>query len=189
MTPRSSKEVVQFSGYWNSSVSSERGQDRALPGPPARPSRSWREGDGFRKWPSLQERRGLWNSEACAKFFFYLALGLLGLLALYFLWLVLKAFYSIIVDFQVNRDLDQLADELAAKRRERRERERQRLNNGCDHQFDDALGALPPNVCRKCGIERDPPSGDCDHRWKVQPGIVPESVCAKCGKVYSKIPT
>jgi hypothetical protein len=122
------------------------------------------------------------------QFFLYLGLGLSAILLGWFVWLVLKAFYSIFADLRTDRELSQLAMELAEKRRQGRLAAQARLNNGCQHEFDDALGALPPDVCRKCGIGRDPPEGDCDHSWQLLPGIIPESRCTKCGARFSSIP-
>jgi hypothetical protein len=121
------------------------------------------------------------------KFFLYLAIGLLLLIVGYFLWLVIKSVYTIFADARTYRELDKLAGQLAEKRRQRRQDLELRLQNGCQHEFDDALGALPPNVCRKCGCAKEPPAGECDHIWKVLPGIIPESQCQKCGQRFSGV--
>ncbi len=123
-----------------------------------------------------------------SKFFLYLALFLIALIVLYFLWLVAKAIYTILFDIWNDRELARLADQLAARRQERRLASERRLKNGCDHEFDDVLGALPPDVCRKCGLARELPAGPCDHVWRIQPGIIPESRCERCGERYTGIP-
>ena len=119
------------------------------------------------------------------KFFLWLFMGLIALAILYFVWMVLRALYLTFEDMWTNRELTRLADEYTEKRRRSSEEARQRLANGCEHDFDDQGGALPPDVCCRCGLAREKPSGDCDHQWQVQPGIVPRSQCTRCGVEFT----
>lgn len=122
-----------------------------------------------------------------SKFFLYLGLTLIALIVGYFVWMVVKAFYTIFSDYRSGVELDRLGQQLADKRQERRRMEERRLANGCDHEFDDLGGALPPDVCCKCGIAKVAPEGNCDHVWRFVKGIIPESTCEKCGKRYSGV--
>ncbi|HEY6564874.1 MAG TPA: hypothetical protein VIY86_10290 [Pirellulaceae bacterium] len=122
-----------------------------------------------------------------AKFYLYLLLALIALGALYFLWLVLRALYTIFADVRQSRELDELAEALARKRADFRHQAEVRLKNGCEHDFDDACGALPHDVCGKCGIARERPEGPCDHHWQVEPGIIPRSTCKLCGEHFSPV--
>ena len=121
------------------------------------------------------------------KFFLYLLVGLVGLIVAYFLFMVLRAIYVTIMEIKTGWELDHLADEYVQRREQQVQESEARLNNGCTHEFDDEGGALPPDVCRKCGIEKQLPAGDCDHAWKRVPGIIPQSACSKCGKKYSSV--
>lgn len=119
------------------------------------------------------------------KFLFTLLLVLVGVAGLYGLWLVLKSIYQMISDARMNRELDTLARELAQNRELERLAAKNRLANGCQHDFTIEGGALPPGVCRNCGICRDKPSGECDHLWRQMDSIVPESTCELCGAHFS----
>lgn len=118
-------------------------------------------------------------------FFLYLAVMLLALLLLYGIWVVLAAFWTMWREARSNRELDQLAVAYAERRARRREEDASRLNNGCQHEYGHVLGALPEDVCCKCGLARQRPEGGCDHVWRICPGAVPESQCELCGKRYS----
>ena len=120
-------------------------------------------------------------------FFMWLAVGLVGLIVAYFIWTVLYALFKTAVDIKTGRELDRLAEEYAEKRDQRQRDAVTRLETGCDHEFDDDGGALPPDVCRLCGIAKEKPPGKCDHRWKKLPGIIPQSQCAACGETYSPV--
>ena len=120
-------------------------------------------------------------------FFGLLVAGLVGLVVTYFLVMVVRAFVIVIMDIRTGRELDRLAAEFAEKRRQTAAEAEERLNNGCAHTFDDRGGALPPDVCCKCGLSRQLPSGNCDHVWRVLPGIVPQSQCEKCGATYCDV--
>lgn len=121
------------------------------------------------------------------QFFAYLGLGLLALILIYCVWLVLRACWSVIADALENREMDQLANEYLARREVRRREEEQRLNNGCEHEYGHFLGALPDDVCGKCGLARERPLGPCDHVWRIVPGVIPESECELCHKKYGSM--
>lgn len=103
----------------------------------------------------------------------------------YFLWCVLRSFHDMYEDYQLGKELAVLRKEASARQQERRAREQARLANGCQHHFDNCFGALPDEVCCRCGIARTKPSGSCDHQWKIVPGPVPGSQCTLCGRVHS----
>lgn len=115
----------------------------------------------------------------------YIMYGLLSatVLALlgYLVWLVLKALYSVYSDWRLGFELDTIQQESARRQRERAEKNRERLQNGCDHWFELGSGALPRRVCRQCGLEADRPGEGCDHVWEVLPDPIPRSSCRKCG--------
>jgi hypothetical protein len=121
------------------------------------------------------------------QFFGYLAIGLVALLVLYLCWLVLAAIWSVIADMMTNRELNELADEYAMRRKERSQEDATRLENGCDHSFGDALGALPDNVCVNCGLEEKRPLTKCDHVWRILPDAIPSSECEKCGERFCRV--
>ena len=120
-------------------------------------------------------------------FFGLLAAGLVGLALTYCLVMVARAFWVVFTDIRDARELDQLAAEFAEKRRQTAVEDQARLNNGCDHVYEDQAGALPPNVCNRCGLAKKKPAGACDHVWRVLPGIVPQSQCEHCGKTYCTV--
>ena len=120
-------------------------------------------------------------------FFMWLGVGLVLLILGYFVIVVLKAFYEVAMDLRSRRELNQLAEEYANKRDQRQRESRARLDTGCAHVFDDDGGALPPDVCRICGMARVKPPGPCDHRWEKIPGIVPQSKCTLCGETFSTV--
>ena len=112
--------------------------------------------------------------------FISLVFGLVG----YFMWMVLRAFYSIFDDVRTEKQLDDLATEYQDRRRERREAAAVRLENGCEHDYGDLLGAFAKDVCVKCGLSKEPPPGECDHHWQRVPGPIPGSRCEKCGAMH-----
>ena len=120
-------------------------------------------------------------------FFGLLLLGLLGLVVAYFIFMVIRSFVTIFSDMMTNRDLDRLAQEFSQKRKESAAAAERRLNNGCEHSFDDQGGALPPDVCSKCGIARTKPADECDHVWRVMPGVIPQSQCEQCGTKFNSV--
>jgi hypothetical protein len=81
------------------------------------------------------------------------------------------------------RQLDAIKAESEAIRERRRLENEKRLDNGCDHAFDTGIG-FPPDVCPKCGLAREKPSGPCDHVWRRTDSPAPASRCEKCGKEY-----
>ena len=121
------------------------------------------------------------------KFFFILLLVLIAFALLYCVWLVLRSIYQLFADAHANRELDALAEELAKIREIERLANQKRLSNGCQHDFNNEIGAVPLGVCRLCGIAREKPAGDCDHRWRALGGIIPESRCEVCGEKYSGV--
>jgi len=100
----------------------------------------------------------------------------------YFLFHFGKGLLSMIEDWQLHRELDELEADGAARRVARAEAAHKRLENGCEHDFDGALGGFPPNVCHKCGLAKEKPTGTCDHVWRAVDGPIPNSVCEKCGR-------
>lgn len=116
-------------------------------------------------------------------FIFILIAIVVGIVG-YFIWMVLRAFYSVYEDARSEKQLNELATEYQDRRRERREAAVARLDNGCEHDYEDLLGAFPKDVCAKCGIEKNIPPGDCDHQWERLPSAVPSSCCTKCGATH-----
>lgn len=105
--------------------------------------------------------------------------------ALYFCWMVLRAFYSIYTNWKLGHEMTEL-EGLAATRRQQREQEnRERLDNGCQHVFEMSPGASPRRVCRRCGREAEKPAEDCDHVWRRIKGAVPRSFCDTCGQTIN----
>lgn len=123
------------------------------------------------------------------QFFGYLAIGLVLLFSIYLVWLVLAAFWSVFSDMLNNRELDQLADEYAGRRKERMAENSVRLENGCSHVFNDPLGALPNDVCMRCGLAKERPLTKCDHVWRILPDPIPSSECEKCGERFCRTET
>lgn len=123
------------------------------------------------------------------QFFLWLFMGLIALALLYFVLMVFKAFYVTFEEIWTNRELTKLASEYSDRRQRMSEEAQQRLNNGCDHAYDDQAGALPPQVCSRCGLAKEKPEGPCDHVWRVVPGIIPRSKCEKCDAEFCRIDT
>lgn len=115
--------------------------------------------------------------------YFFLGIVIVGVVAgiCYFCWQILAALYH---NWTLGRHVNELQSESAARRAQRVEEARKRLDNGCDHAFGEALGGFPPNACHKCGLEKERPIGSCDHVWRLGRGAVPSSYCEKCGKRY-----
>jgi hypothetical protein len=120
------------------------------------------------------------------KQYFLYILGLLVPLIIvgWFLYLVGRAFYSLYQDRQLNKELDELQAGAEARRQERARENERRLANGCTHDFESPAFGLPPQVCRKCGLEREKPAEACDHVWKLRMDAISSSYCEKCGKKY-----
>lgn len=123
------------------------------------------------------------------KQYFLYGVATLAVLAVvgYFLFHLGQALWSLWTDWHLHRELDQLAAESEARRTARLEANRKRLDNGCEHAFDGALGGFPPGVCHKCGLAQEKPTGMCDHVWRAGEGPIPHSVCEKCGKTYRPV--
>lgn len=115
--------------------------------------------------------------------YFFLGVLILGVLAgiIYFCWSIITALYH---DWMLGRHVGAIEAESTARRAQRAEEARQRLDNGCDHVFGESLGGFPPQACPKCGLEKVRPSDNCDHVWRFSQEGVPSSYCEKCGKRY-----
>jgi hypothetical protein len=100
------------------------------------------------------------------------------------LYSIVKFFWSMYQDVKLYRELNDIQAQSEARREKKRQEEQKRLDNGCQHTFDSALGGFPPGVCPKCGIAREKPAGLCDHVWRRSEGPVMGSYCEKCGKQY-----
>lgn len=94
-----------------------------------------------------------------------------------------KYLWTVITDRGLYKELDELEANADARREKRKLENEKRLDNGCDHTFDGAIG-FPPNVCPKCGVEEEKPAGLCDHVWRRGEGAAPFSYCEKCNKQY-----
>lgn len=117
---------------------------------------------------------------------FYWVMGICGVVAVvgYLGYRVYLAFGDMFQDWQAGREAAQLKQERARLAEQRQEENAKRLDNDCEHVFDDRYGALPPDVCSKCGLARDKPAGACDHIWRVIDGPTPSSQCEKCGRKH-----
>lgn len=121
------------------------------------------------------------------KEYFYYAIALTVPLALlaWFLYAVGRALYTLFDDWRLGRELDEIQAQSASRREQKRRENEQRLDTGCEHDFDAGVFGMPPDVCGKCGLEREKPAGACDHQWRLVPGPIPSSRCEKCGKSFS----
>jgi ribosomal protein L32 len=120
--------------------------------------------------------------------FFYVCGGLLTIgLAGWALYMIWEALAQLFQDWRLGRELSQLESESMSRREQRRLANEKRLATGCDHSFHSGAVGLPPDVCARCGMAREKPTGSCDHVWRVKPGAVPSSACEKCGKVYNPL--
>ncbi|MBC8351334.1 MAG: hypothetical protein H8E66_05075 [Planctomycetes bacterium] len=104
---------------------------------------------------------------------------------LYFLIQLGKTLLGMVSDRSLNKELDELVAHGDARRQARVETNEKRLDNGCEHEFDGALGGFPPEVCHKCGLASEKPNGPCDHVWRAGEGGAPHSACEKCGRSYN----
>jgi len=100
------------------------------------------------------------------------------------LYSVGRFLWSMYQDVRLYRELDQIKAQSEARREKKRLEAEKRLDNGCQHTFDSALGGFPPGVCPKCGLAQEKPVGLCDHVWRRIEGPVLGSRCEKCGKEY-----
>jgi hypothetical protein len=112
-----------------------------------------------------------------------IGVGVVGVLGglLYLLWITGSQLFH---DWRTGKEVEQIRLASIELRRKRKEQAAARLNNGCDHCFDEGYGEFPPNVCIRCGLERTRPPGPCDHQWKRQEGNTPGSFYKECGKPY-----
>ena len=100
----------------------------------------------------------------------------------YFLWLVLRSLFDVFSDWRLGKEVDVIEKEASQRRTQQMESNRERLNNGCEHEFELGPGAMPRRACRRCGKEATTPEDGCDHVWQRIPGSVPRSYCNSCGK-------
>ncbi|MBC8872072.1 MAG: hypothetical protein H8E44_21790 [Planctomycetes bacterium] len=94
-----------------------------------------------------------------------------------------KYLWTLFTDRRLYKDLDELEANAGARREKKKLDNEKRLDNGCDHTFSGATG-FPPNVCPKCGLEKEKPAGLCDHVWRGGEGPAPFSYCEKCNKQH-----
>jgi hypothetical protein len=121
--------------------------------------------------------------------FFYVLGGCLAVAASgWAIFMIGRAIMQVVNDWRLSNELDQLEAESASRRDKKKQAQIERLANGCDHDFTVGAIGLPPNTCRKCGLEKEKPSGVCDHVWHVIPGPVPTSKCERCDKEYRPMP-
>lgn len=121
--------------------------------------------------------------------FFYVLGGTLAIAILaWAIYMVGRAIAEVVRDWKLGKELDQIQNESEARRIQRRKAEEARLATGCEHDFTEVGIGLPPNVCRKCGMEKVRTSTLCDHIWRVKPGAAPYSECEHCGKIYRPSP-
>lgn len=121
-------------------------------------------------------------------FFYVLAGSLVAAVAAWALYMLGRAITELFGDWKLGRELDQLEAESAARRKQRQEALEMRLASGCEHDFTSGAIGLPPNVCSKCGLEKEKPAGLCDHVWRVKEGPIPYSQCELCDKIYRPTP-
>jgi hypothetical protein len=99
------------------------------------------------------------------------------------LWCFAKYLWTLVTDRKLYKELDELEAGAEARQEKKKLDNEKRLDNGCDHTFDGAIG-FPPDVCPKCGLEREKPKGLCDHVWRLGEGAAPFSYCERCNKQY-----
>ena len=100
----------------------------------------------------------------------------------YFLWLVLRSLFDMFSDWRLGKEVDEIEKEASQRRAEQMEANCERLNNGCEHDFELGPGATPRKVCRRCGKEATAPPDECDHVWHRMASSLPRSYCDRCGK-------
>jgi hypothetical protein len=117
-------------------------------------------------------------------FFLGVVLVIPAALVVALLYSLVRFFWSMYQDVRLFRELNEIQSQSEERREKKRLERQKRLDNGCEHAFDSALGGFPPGVCPKCGIELEKPVGRCDHVWRRKEGAVMGSYCEKCGKQY-----
>ena len=103
----------------------------------------------------------------------------------WFLFALGRSVFEMFQDWRLGKELDELQAQSASRREQKRRENEARLENGCDHDFETDVFGFPPNVCGKCGLEKEKPPGSCDHIWRAGTGAIPNSTCEICGKVYN----
>ena len=105
------------------------------------------------------------------------------------IYLVLRSLLDVYDDWQTGKEMKELSQESSDRRGQRQREHEERLQNGCDHQWEGSLVDFPPGACNRCGLEKELPSGSCDHVWKVDMQEQPIVVCESCGKKYQRAVT
>ena len=105
------------------------------------------------------------------------------------IYLVLRSLLDVYDDWQTGKEMKELSEESSARREQRRREHEERLQNGCEHQWEGAMVDFPPGACNRCGLEKELPHGPCDHVWKVDMQEQPIVVCETCGKTYQRAVT
>ena len=123
------------------------------------------------------------------KLFEWIAIVVIVGAVLYALFVFLKSMYYWWQDSRTTKSLNEMASSFDDKRRADRKAASERLNNGCDHFYEDLLNAFPPDVCVNCGLAKTRPAGDCDHVWRRVSGAIPGSQCESCGEKYGAAAT
>lgn len=120
---------------------------------------------------------------------FLWVIGIAGVLAIvgFLFWRVVQAFASMGEDWQAGREEAEMQQVRREQAEKRAAKNAERLDNGCEHHFDEQFGVFPPGVCSRCGLEQEAPNGMCDHVWRKIEGPVPASCCEKCGKTYGSV--
>jgi len=105
------------------------------------------------------------------------------------IYLVLRSLLDVYDDWQIGKEMKELEGESSDRREQRQHEHEERLQNGCDHQWEGSLVDFPPGACNRCGLEKELPNGSCDHVWKVDMQEQPIAVCEGCGKKYQRAAT
>ena len=122
--------------------------------------------------------------------FLLLILGIIVLsLAVGAIYLVLRSLLDVYDEWQTKKEMKELSEESEERRQQRKREHEERLQNGCDHQWEGALVDFPPGACHRCGLEKELPRGPCDHVWKIEMQEQPVVVCEVCGKRYQRART
>ena len=102
------------------------------------------------------------------------------------IYLVLRSFFDLFVNWQTGREMKELSEETSQRRAERKREHEERLQNDCDHQWGGFLVGFPAEACRRCGLGKERPAGPCDHVWRSNLEEIPTAVCEVCGKQYQR---
>ena len=105
------------------------------------------------------------------------------------IYMVLRSLLDVVEDWQTNRELKELKDEVSQQTQAQDREHEVRLQNDCEHQWEGSLVGFPPGACVRCGLEKVRPRGSCDHVWRVEMKEAPGAVCETCGKEYQRAST